>query len=76
MTTTRKPVQIIKYTGAISGVPAEKWLRLYEMKTATANWTEGDQLRNVNEYLEGEVFRWFLTEIFETTGSWDDLKNA
>lgn len=74
MTPTRKPVHIINYTGAINDTPAEKWLHLYKMKTATANWTEGDQLRNFNVYLEGEAFRWFPTEIFETMESWDDLK--
>lgn len=34
------------------------------------------QLRNFNEYLEGEAFRSFLTEMFDTTDSWGDLKES
>lgn len=33
-----------------------------------------NKVRNFDEYLEGDPYRWFFTKIFETTESWDDMK--
>lgn len=73
MTTSKKAITIPKYSGASDDVPFDKWLRLFEVKTAAAAWTERDKLCNFSDYLEGEAFRWYLTEVFDTGTAWEDL---
>lgn len=73
MTTSKKTIIISKYSGSSEDVPFDKWLRLFEVKTAAAAWTERDKLCHFSDYLEGEAFRWYLTEVFDTDASWQDL---
>ncbi|XP_037564606.1 cytochrome P450 3A19-like [Dermacentor silvarum] len=58
MTTSKKAINIPKYSGAPEDVSFDKWLRLFEVKTAAAAWTERDKLCNFSDYLEGKAFRW------------------
>lgn len=73
MTTSKKAINIPKYSGTPEDVSFDKWLRLFEVKTAAAAWTERDKLCNFSDYLEGEAFRWYLTEVFDTDASWETL---
>lgn len=73
MATSKKVINIPKYSGASTDVPFDKWLRLFEVRTAAAAWTERDKLCYFSDYLEGEAFRWFLTEVFDTDASWESL---
>lgn len=73
MTSSKKALTIPKYSGAAEDVPFDKWLRLFEVKSAAAAWTERDKQCNFSDYLEGEAFRWHLTEVFDTDASWESL---
>lgn len=76
MATSKKVINIPKFSGAPEDVPFDKWLRLFDVKTAAAAWTERDKLCHFSDYLEGEAFRWFLTEVFGTDASWDSLSEC
>ncbi|KAH7956123.1 hypothetical protein HPB52_006138 [Rhipicephalus sanguineus] len=47
MATSKKIVNIAKFSGA------QEWLRLCDVKTAVAAWTERDKLCHFSDYLEG-----------------------
>lgn len=64
MTTAKKTLHLIKYTGVTKDIPMKKCLRLYELKADGARWNKIDKVHNFDEYLEGDAHRWFLTEIF------------
>ncbi|KAH6939183.1 hypothetical protein HPB50_016426 [Hyalomma asiaticum] len=34
------------------------------MKAAEAPWTHRDRVSHFNEHIEGEAFKWYLTEMF------------
>ncbi|KAH8039574.1 hypothetical protein HPB51_007558 [Rhipicephalus microplus] len=58
MATSKKVINIPKYSGASTDVPFDKWLRLFEVRTAAAEWTERDKLCYFSDYLaeeEGEA---------------------
>ncbi|KAH7961027.1 hypothetical protein HPB52_000786 [Rhipicephalus sanguineus] len=62
MSTSRKAMNLPKYTGAEDDVPVDKWSRLFEAKAGNVAWSKQGR---ISEYLEGEAFRWYLTEIFD-----------
>lgn len=75
MAKPKPPLNIQKFKGTPEDVPIDKWLLLFDMKAAEASWTHRDRVSHFSEYIEGEAFKWYLTEIFgngETT--WDDIK--
>lgn len=68
-----QPLVIPKYHGGADDVPVEKWLRLFDFKANTNNWTEQDKINNFSEYIEGEAFRWYITEIFDSVKTWEEV---
>ncbi|KAH8041443.1 hypothetical protein HPB51_015805 [Rhipicephalus microplus] len=53
MATFKKVINIPKYTRASTDVPFDKWLQLFEVRTAAAAWAERDKLCYFSDYLEG-----------------------
>lgn len=76
MSPPKKMISLPKYTGAEDDVPVDKWLRLFETKASNATWSERDRIDCISEYLEGEAFRWYLTEIFDSEDSWEGIKTS
>ncbi|KAH6936141.1 hypothetical protein HPB50_013837 [Hyalomma asiaticum] len=44
------------------------------MKACDASWTHRDWVSHFSEYIEGEAFKWYLTDIFSNVETWDDIK--
>ncbi|KAH6941355.1 hypothetical protein HPB50_016953 [Hyalomma asiaticum] len=44
------------------------------MKAFEASWTHRDRFSHFSEYIEGEAFKWCLTEIFSNVETWDDIR--
>lgn len=54
----------------------DKWQCFFDTKVTTAGWLERDKLTNFSDYLEGEAFCWYLTEVFDTNESWESIKES
>lgn len=67
---------IIKYTGAPDDVPIDKWLRLFERKACNLDWTDDEKVNNLCDYVQGEAFRWYLSDIFEVCNTWQGVKDS
>ncbi|KAH6943637.1 hypothetical protein HPB50_025021 [Hyalomma asiaticum] len=39
-------------------------------------WTHRERVSHFSEYIEGEAFKWYLTEIFRNVETWNDIKRA
>lgn len=74
MARPKPPLNIPKYKGTPEDVPIDKWLQLFDMKASEASWTQRDRVSHFSEYIEGEAFKWYLTEIFSNVETWDDIK--
>lgn len=75
MARPKPPLNIKKFEGTPEILPIDKWFPLFDMKVAEASCTQHGRVNHFSEYLEGEAFKWYLTEIFsndETTC--DDIK--
>lgn len=70
----RKPLNITKFCGSPDDVPVEKWLRLFDTKADAVGWTDADKVRNFNEYVENDAFKWYLTDVFDTNETWSDVR--
>ncbi|KAH6927252.1 hypothetical protein HPB50_001128 [Hyalomma asiaticum] len=46
------------------------------MKASEASRTHRERVSHFSEYIEGEAFKWYLTEIFSNVETWDDIKRA
>ncbi|KAH6943487.1 hypothetical protein HPB50_022122 [Hyalomma asiaticum] len=46
------------------------------MKVSEASRTHRDRVSHFSECVEGEVFQWYLREIFRNVETWDDVKRA
>lgn len=73
---SQQHLAIIKYTGAPEDVPVSKWLRLFETKADALDWTDNEKVKSLCDYLEGEAFRWYLSEIFEVCETWEEVKQS
>ncbi|KAH6948989.1 hypothetical protein HPB50_027377 [Hyalomma asiaticum] len=71
MARPKPPLNIPKYKGTPEDVPINKWLRLFDMKASKASCTHRDQVSHFSECIEGEAFKWYLTEIFSNVKTWD-----
>ncbi|KAH6922074.1 hypothetical protein HPB50_008840 [Hyalomma asiaticum] len=67
MARPKPPLNIPKYKGTPEDVPIDKWLQLSDMKASEASWTHRDRVSHFSEYIEGEAFKWYLTEIFSNS---------
>ncbi|KAH6942446.1 hypothetical protein HPB50_005758 [Hyalomma asiaticum] len=76
MARPKPPLNIPKYRGTPEDVPIDKWLQLFDMKASEASWTHRKRVSHFSEYIEGEAFKWYLTEIFSNVETWDDIKRA
>lgn len=76
MSPPKKMISLPKYTGAEDDVPVDKWLHLFETKASNVSWSERDRIDCISEYLEGEAFRWYLTEIFDAEDTWEGIKTS
>ncbi|KAH6932242.1 hypothetical protein HPB50_004044 [Hyalomma asiaticum] len=72
----KPPLNIPKYKGTPEDVPIDKWLQLFDMMASEASWTHRERVSHFSEYIEGEAFKWYLTEIFSNVETWDDIKRA
>lgn len=69
-------LSIIKYSGTPEDAPIDKWIRLFERKADALDWTENDKVTNFCDYIDGEAFRWYLSEIFEVSTTWQEVKES
>lgn len=69
-------LSIIKYSGTSEEAPVDKWLRLFERKADALDWTDNDRVNNFCDYIDGEAFRWYLSEIFEVCTTWQAVKES
>lgn len=76
MAKPKPPLNIPKYKGTPEDVPVDKWLLLFDTKAVEASWTHSDRVSHFSEYIEGEAFKWYLTEIFGKGETWDDIKSG
>ncbi|KAH6922330.1 hypothetical protein HPB50_013298 [Hyalomma asiaticum] len=74
MATPKPPLNITKYKGTPEDVPFAKWLQLFRMKAVEASWTHRHRVSHFSEYIVGEAFKWYLSEIFSNVETWDDIK--
>ncbi|KAH7955565.1 hypothetical protein HPB52_001371 [Rhipicephalus sanguineus] len=52
MSTSKKTINLPKYTGAEGDVPVDKCLRLFEAKARNVAWSERDRINYIGKYLE------------------------
>ncbi|KAH7948441.1 hypothetical protein HPB52_022705 [Rhipicephalus sanguineus] len=76
VSTSKESISLPKYTGAEDDVPVDKWLRLFEAKASNVARSERDCINYICEYLEGEAFRRYLTEIFDVEDSRGGIKDS
>ncbi|KAH6944955.1 hypothetical protein HPB50_006328 [Hyalomma asiaticum] len=62
MARPKPPLNIPKYKGTPEDVPIDKWLQLFDMKASEASWTHRDRVGHFSEYIDGEAFKWYLTD--------------
>ncbi|KAH6929690.1 hypothetical protein HPB50_004760 [Hyalomma asiaticum] len=62
MARPKPPLNIAKYKRTPQDVPIDKWLQLFYMKASEASWTHRHRVSHFSEYIEGEAFKWHLTD--------------
>ncbi|KAH7950936.1 hypothetical protein HPB52_003144 [Rhipicephalus sanguineus] len=76
MAKPKRPLNMPKCKGTPEDVSVDKWLLLFDTKVVEASWTHSDRVSHFSEYIEGEAFKWYLTEIFGKGETWDDIKRG